>query len=257
MTKPEKIENKVMHRDPSYQKGFTPVANVVLNDPNLSHIEFRIYCQLLKYSWQKGSCFPGHNRLAKDIGASRSTVIRALTGLKKRKLISWKQRGMNKTNIYYIEPLSDVYKNLDVSPVKHPEVSPMKHHEVSPVEHKEYEVKNNKYKNTKLTVNESKKYFKEAFEVAKELNDIQNLRYFQKVTRLKDRGEINQNDFYSALTYARDQINIRKKDRLPDLDKPGAVFVNKLKELRTQRKESENREIYQNAASKLAEKMKM
>jgi Mn-dependent DtxR family transcriptional regulator len=56
----------------------------------------------LSYAWQNDLCFPGQERLAGDIGMSRSSVT-AFTGeLEKVGLVNIQRRGQGKTNIYTI-----------------------------------------------------------------------------------------------------------------------------------------------------------
>jgi predicted transcriptional regulator len=260
MRKSSKPQSQIYFRDPVFQQGFTQIANTVLDDSSLSHVAFRTYLHLVKFAWHKGNCFPGHNKLAKLMSVSRSTVMRALKELKKRGLISWKQRGMTKTNIYYIEPLQNVYKMSDVSPVELQEVSPMTHQEVPPMEHKEYNVNNTKIKNTKLTLDDENKfssYSEEAVSLAKEFDDFKSINYFQKIVSQKDKGEINPDDFYSALTFIRDQMNIQEKDGISTIKNPASLFVKRLKKLIEKRKQSEKQEIYQKQLSKLSEEMRL
>lgn len=64
---------------------------------------------LLSYAWHADSCFPRQIRLAEDLGTSDRSVRNFLNELKARGLITWKQRGLSKPNVYYI---------LDFKPLK-------------------------------------------------------------------------------------------------------------------------------------------
>jgi len=267
--------SEVIFRDLEKQYGFTQVSNLVIEDSSLSDLAIRIYFLLTKYAMNKGFCFPGQDRLARDIGKSRSSISRGLAELKVKKLISWKNRGLNKTNLYIIEPISEIYseklqdKFPDVSNLQHPDVSPMKHQGVSPVTHKEYKEEKEKIKNIKLTfppeadqplaenVNGKFSSFSgEALQLAKEFNDLKSINYYQKIVSQKDKGEINADDFYSALTFIRDQINIQQKDGLSTIKNQASLFVKRLNELIEKRKQSKQQESYQKQLSKLSEKMK-
>jgi hypothetical protein len=89
--------------------GFTQLPNYVLKDKGLSFGARLAYAVLLSYAWQEDSCFPGQDRMAKDLGTSDRSVRTFLNELKKKGYITWKQQGLNKTNIYYI---------LDFKPIK-------------------------------------------------------------------------------------------------------------------------------------------
>jgi hypothetical protein len=89
--------------------GFTQLPRYVLHDKNLSFGARLTYAVLLSYAWQEGSCFPGQDRMAKDLGVSRQMVNEYLNELKTKKYVDWERRGLGKTNIYYI---------LDYKPLK-------------------------------------------------------------------------------------------------------------------------------------------
>lgn len=89
--------------------GFTQLPNYILKDKSLSFGARLSYAVLLSYAWQEDSCFPGQERMAKDLGTSDRSVRTFLNELKKKGYITWKQQGLNKPNIYYI---------LDFKPIK-------------------------------------------------------------------------------------------------------------------------------------------
>lgn len=82
--------------------GFTQIPNYVLGDQSLSLGARLIYTMLLSYAWQEKRCFPGQARLAADLGVDERSVRRYLVELRDRGYVDWKQRGLGKTNIYYI-----------------------------------------------------------------------------------------------------------------------------------------------------------
>jgi len=89
--------------------GFIQLPNYVLLDKELTDGAKLTFAMLLKYAWQEDSCFPGQERLAQDLGKKDRALRGHLQELKKRGFIDWKQRGLGKTNIYYI---------LDYKPLK-------------------------------------------------------------------------------------------------------------------------------------------
>ena len=89
--------------------GFAQIPRYVLCDHKLSFGARLTYAVLLSYAWQKGSCFPGQERMSLDLGVTRRAISKYLVELKKHKYVNWKRVGMGKTNIYYI---------LDYKPLK-------------------------------------------------------------------------------------------------------------------------------------------
>jgi len=245
--------------DTAYYNGYTILPNVLLDDSTLSSNAHRIYSLLRRFAWQSNQCFPSHQTLSELTGFSKSTVIRALHELKKRKLINWKQRGMNKSNIYTLSPLKSAYPKLELSPVTIPELPPTTNQDVSPMTNKEYSVNNTQIKNTQLSLTKDKysSYSLEAKELAKEFNDFKSIKYYQKVVSQKDKGDIEPDVFYSALIFVRDQINIRSKDNLSPLSNPAGLFVKKLKELIKEDKEEKQRDLIKNKLSEISNKMKI
>ncbi len=94
--------------DPVLKKGFTSVPNIVLYAKNLSMPARCLYSILLSFAWSESECFPGQERLADVAGCTDRTIRKYLDELKEYGLISWVQRGLNQTNVYYINDLSKV-----------------------------------------------------------------------------------------------------------------------------------------------------
>ena len=88
--------------DPVAQGGFTQVPNFILKDPSLSMGAKLTYALFLSYAWQNDLCFPGQERLAGDIGMSRSSVSAFTAELERVGLVNIRRRGQGKTNIYTI-----------------------------------------------------------------------------------------------------------------------------------------------------------
>src|SRR2546425_11763994 len=89
-------------KDPVARGGFTQVPNFILQDPELSLGAKVTYSMFLSYAWHNDSCFPGQEKLAADMGMSRSRVAEFVSELKGAGLITIKRRGLGKTNIYTI-----------------------------------------------------------------------------------------------------------------------------------------------------------
>ncbi len=102
-------KNTLLHDDPNLRHGFTQIPNVILTDKRLSAQECRLYCVLLKYSWQEGKCFPGQEQLSVDINCKPLTIKRTIKRLRLLKLIRIKRIGQGRHNIYFIRRLQDAY----------------------------------------------------------------------------------------------------------------------------------------------------
>ena len=86
--------------------GFTMMPDMVRGDPTLSRTAKLVYEQLLSYMRQRDFCWPSQQRIADDLGTvSRRTVIRAIRELYERGFIEKWRRGLNRTNVYFINPL--------------------------------------------------------------------------------------------------------------------------------------------------------
>src|SRR5512144_2739935 len=80
--------------------GFTQVPNHVLRSGMLSPGAKLAYAMLLSYAWQNDYCFPGQERLAKDMGCGLRSVVRFIQELEKEGFIVIKRRGQGKPNLY-------------------------------------------------------------------------------------------------------------------------------------------------------------
>lgn len=103
--------NTIVVQDEAIKHGFTQLPNFVLRDKELSAWARLAYAVLLSYAWQEGSCFPGQQRMADDLGITVQYLRKALSELKERNYIDWKRQGLTKPNVYYILSLQDRFKN--------------------------------------------------------------------------------------------------------------------------------------------------
>ena len=118
----EKYESIVLKGfDPVTSGGFTQIPNILLRTPDLSSQAKIVYAQLLSYTWSHDRCFPGQERMGEDLGASRTTIYRALQELQDAGWLDVERRGQGKTNIYVLKYVVDNPRKLkaDVAKVKH------------------------------------------------------------------------------------------------------------------------------------------
>jgi len=252
--------NNIIHEDIALKHGYTLIPNIVLDDESISNNAQLVYLHLLKYSWGKGSCYPGHQKLAGKLKLSRRSIIRALQELKAKQLIDWKQRGLNKTNVYRIRDLIHAYSDeiTDVTPVSIPEVTPMSQQDMQPMAHKEYkEVNIIRNKNIKLTLDDDFKSFsEEAVEIAKELNDLKSIKYYQKLISQKNKGIVDYEDITDSLDFVRVQIRTAQVDGTKPLSNPAGLFVKTLKDLQAKRKQKDQLSNLETMRAKFLEKSK-
>lgn len=88
--------------DPVARGGFTQVPNFILRNPDLSVGAKVVYAMFLSYAWHNESCFPGQERLAQDIGMSRSRVTEFISELSRSGLVTIQRRGQGRTNVYVV-----------------------------------------------------------------------------------------------------------------------------------------------------------
>jgi DNA-binding Lrp family transcriptional regulator len=83
------------------KEGFTQIPNWILKAP-IPCIAKLVYIYLLCRCRQGDRCWPSIQRIADDLGSSRRTVIRMVKLLLELGFIEKVRRGLNKTNLYYI-----------------------------------------------------------------------------------------------------------------------------------------------------------
>ena len=88
------IENEML------KAGFAAFPYMVLRDVRLSVGARLSYAVLLMYAWQEGSCFPGQDRMAVDLGVSPRNLRRFLAELRDVGYISWRKTMPGGTNTY-------------------------------------------------------------------------------------------------------------------------------------------------------------
>jgi hypothetical protein len=93
---------KINSADPVSLHGFTQLPHFILKDPKVSIGAKTTYALFLSYAWHNNLCFPGQDRLAKDIGMSIGSVNGFIKELEACGLIEITRRGQGKTNLYTV-----------------------------------------------------------------------------------------------------------------------------------------------------------
>ncbi|PRR71916.1 helix-turn-helix domain-containing protein [Neomoorella humiferrea] len=132
------MEKTLIIDSPVLKKGFTSAPNAVLYDSSLSIGARWLYIILLSFAWQENECWPGHERLAQIAGCHRNTIEKYLKELRTAGLVSWKRRGLNQTNIYYLHDPSQALKIKDAHVGVHPDAQGLVHQDAQQLGHKEY-----------------------------------------------------------------------------------------------------------------------
>lgn len=206
----------------------------------------------------KGSCFPGQNRLGKDLGVHRNTIQKYLLELRDFGLIKWDRRGFKQTNIYYILSLdflidqqSDAQERVhqDAQSCVQPDAQGSVH-KVEEVEYKKKEYKKpltlslstssgQDNDNGEINLNS---FDSEAIALAEEFNDLKSIKFYQGIINKRNRGEISDDDIQSALEDTRRVIRTDQVDGTDFLKNPAGWFVSVLNKLIGKRQEKEQKE---------------
>jgi DNA-binding transcriptional regulator YhcF (GntR family) len=236
--------------DTTLKQGFSQIPRTVLRAKNLSLQAKSLYALLLDYAWQKGSCFPGQNRLGKDLGVHRNTIQKYLLELKDFGLIKWDRRGFKQTNIYYILSLDFLIdQQSDAQERVHQDaqscVQPDAQRSVRKVEEVEYKKK--EYKKPLTLDNDNgeinlNSFDSEAIALAEEFNDLKSIKFYQGIINKRNRGGISDDDIQSALEDTRRIIRTDQVDGTDFLKNPAGWFVSVLNKLIGKRQEKEQKE---------------
>ncbi len=90
------IQNEIL------RSGFAAFPYLVMRDKALSLGAKMTYAFLLMYAWQEGSCFPGQQTLAKDLGVSERQLQRYLYELRDTKYVEIERKDRRYNNTYII-----------------------------------------------------------------------------------------------------------------------------------------------------------
>ena len=91
---------KIRGADAATRGGFTQVPNFVLESERISPGAKLVYTMLLKYAWHNDYCYPGQERLAKDMGVTSRSVITYMQELEREEFVVVERRGQGKPNMY-------------------------------------------------------------------------------------------------------------------------------------------------------------
>jgi hypothetical protein len=97
--------------DPVVRGGFTQVPNFILRNEKISVGAKMAYAMFLSYAWNNEYCFPGQEKLAKDIGVSERSVRTYLSELEEHQLLTVTRRGLGKTNFYKLHFVTQSPRN--------------------------------------------------------------------------------------------------------------------------------------------------
>lgn len=100
----------VQGADIATQRGWTGVPNFILENDLISVGAKLTYAMLLKYAREMDECFPGQDRLAKDIGVTRQSIHAYINELNKAGLVDVKRRGQGRPNIYTVHIKASFWK---------------------------------------------------------------------------------------------------------------------------------------------------
>lgn len=104
LTRFKEMQNIVLEGfDPVSAGGFTQVPNLLLNATELSLQAKVVYAKLLSYAWHNNQVFPGQERMAAEIGTSKSTVNRGIIELERNAWLEIRRRGQGRTNLYILK----------------------------------------------------------------------------------------------------------------------------------------------------------
>jgi hypothetical protein len=97
-----RAQYEAQHYRPGGASRIYQIPNFILRDPNISIGAKTIYSLLLSYAWHNDLCFPGQDRLAKDVAMGIASVNRFIKELEGCSLIEITRRGQGKTNFYTV-----------------------------------------------------------------------------------------------------------------------------------------------------------
>jgi hypothetical protein len=83
--------------------GYVLLSQHVLTTPKLSPGAKCVHALLIHYGWNNEYCFPGQDRIAKDMGMSASRINEFTKELEANGFIEIIRRGQGKTNVYRIK----------------------------------------------------------------------------------------------------------------------------------------------------------
>ena len=114
-TNPFKDRNlRLNGADLATQRGWTGVPNFILESKEISVGAKLTYAMLLKFAREENECFPGQETLAKQMGNGVRSVRRWLHELEKSGLLTIKQRGQGRPNLYTVHLKASFWQKRNV-----------------------------------------------------------------------------------------------------------------------------------------------
>lgn len=263
----EKAQNKKKYR--TITGGFIKLPKLVLFAKGLSRNAKALYAVLLNYSRENMECYPAQKTLAEKLNVSVDTIRDDLAELKEFGLITIIHSGLNRPNTYQIIQLEKVIKlHPEAGKMPDPEVENLPHQEEEkkpaqdaeeipfqeaermPNKIEDIEVEDKRSIYTTLTLDkklekekvnlftrlEKPKTNRDTFDIeakylAEELNDLNSIKFYQKVVNRRNKGEITDEQIQKAFLDVKQMQSISNADGTKPLERPGAMFNKRLKEL--------------------------
>ena len=116
----------IVIEDEVLRAGFTQIPNALLRRQDVTPGAKLSYMMLLSYAWQEDSCFPGHDRLALDMGVSRRSIVNYLQRLREAGLIVVNRRGLGRTNVYWLPKLKPPPRSAESAHTEKCKIRPIK-----------------------------------------------------------------------------------------------------------------------------------
>ncbi len=99
-------KQSIRFADESKRSGFVNAPNSLIKSPYLSIGAKMVYLLLHSYAWDGDKCYPGHNKIAAELGfKSPKTVRKYLNELRNYMLIDWQGKSELNTNLYEIKEI--------------------------------------------------------------------------------------------------------------------------------------------------------
>lgn len=98
------------------QRGFTQVPNHLLRSDKVSAGAKLAYTMLLSYAWHNEFCFPGQERLAKDMGVTSRSVVSYIKELEKEQFLTVQRRGQGRANLYELNLTAKAKRRCNYPP---------------------------------------------------------------------------------------------------------------------------------------------
>lgn len=93
---------KLVGADALSERGFVQVPVAIVRHNDITMGAKMAYTSLLSYAWHNDYCFPGQDRMAEDIGATRQSVNTWIKELERKGFIKVTRRGQGKSNLYEV-----------------------------------------------------------------------------------------------------------------------------------------------------------